>query len=282
VLIDLAGHTADNRLGLFLRKPAARQISWLGYPNTVGVPAIDIRLTDDIADPSPAADARHVERLVRIADGFLAYRPRLETPDVAPGPVLRDEPPRFGCFNNACKLSDRTVELWADLLAAVPDATLLLRAEQFRYDVIRDEFRQRFAARGVDPHRIVFPAFENRLLDALAGHAEIDVALDPTPYGGTTTTCEALWMGVPVVTLAGDRHAARVGASLLTHCGLGDLVAATGADYVRIAGDLVRDRDRLSDLRASLRERLAASPVGDGRRMAAAIEAACLDAVAEA
>ena len=143
-----------------------------------------------------------------------------------------------------------------------------------RHPAVRADFLQRFAAAGVDPARIEFPEWRNDLVDAIEDHVTIDIALDPTPYNGTTTTCEALWMGVPVVTLAGDRHSARVGASLLRHAGLGEWVAKTPADYVAIAVALAADRDRLGALRGSLRQRLAASPVCDANRLARAIEAA--------
>jgi len=274
VLIDLAGHTADNSLKLFLARPARAQMSWLGYPNTTGLAAIGWRLTDSVADPAPAADALHVERLLRIDDGFLAYRPQRPVDEPGPGPSMRGEKLRFGCFNNANKITAGTIALWAEILARVPQAQLALRTMQYRHPAVRADFLQRFAAAGVDPARIEFPEWRNDLVDAIEDHVTIDIALDPTPYNGTTTTCEALWMGVPVVTLAGDRHSARVGASLLHHAGLGEWVAKTPADYVAIAVALAADRDRLSGLRGSLRQRLAASPVCDARRLARAIEVA--------
>jgi predicted O-linked N-acetylglucosamine transferase (SPINDLY family) len=280
VLVDLAGHTGDSRLTLFLARPAPVQASWLGYPNTTGLAAIGMRFSDAIADPAPGSDALYVERLIRFGDGFLAYRPQQSVGDPRPGPALRGEALRFGCFNNANKISPSTIALWARILARLPEARLALRTEQFRHEAVCADFRRRFAASGVDPARIEFPDWQNDLGDALEGHETIDIALDPTPYNGTTTTCEALWMGVPVVTLAGDRHSARVGASLLFHAGLGEWVARTPEDYVRIALDLAGDRARLAALRGTLRGRLAASPVGDAVRLARAIEAACRAAVA--
>ena len=278
VLFDLAGHTADNRLKLFLARPARVQASWLGYPNTTGLDAIGLRLTDAIADPGAGADARHVEKLLRIDDGFLAYRPQRAVDAPGPGPSMRGEALRFGCFNNANKLTPSTIALWAEILGRVPDARLALRTGQFRHEIVREDFRQRFARAGVDPARIEFPEWQNDLADAIEGHVQIDIALDPTPYDGTTTTCEALWMGVPVVTLAGDRHSARVGASLLHHAGLGEWVANDPADYVAIAVALANDRDRLAGLRGTLRGRFAASPVCDANRLARAIETLCAEA----
>ncbi len=280
VLFDLAGHTADNSLKLFLARPAPVQMSWLGYPNTTGLDAIGRRLTDAIADPAPTADALHVERLLRIDDGFLAYRPQRPVGEPGAGPAMRGEALRFGCFNNANKITAATIALWAEILARVPQAQLALRTMQYRHPAVRADFLKRFAAAGVDPARIEFPEWRNDLVDAIEDHVAIDIALDPTPYNGTTTTCEALWMGVPVVTLAGDRHSARVGASLLHHAGLGEWVARTPAAYVATAVALAGDRDRLSGLRGSLRRRLAASPVCDANRLARAIEAACRTVVA--
>jgi protein O-GlcNAc transferase len=274
LLVDLGGHTGDNRLGLFRRRPAALQASWLGYPNTTALDTIDLRLTDAIADPSPAADALHTERLLRIENGFLAYRMAAALPPPRADRATGGAPVRFGCFNNANKISPTTIALWAQILDAVPGATLALRTEHFRHESVRTAFGRRFAAAGTDPARIRFLTWQNDIEAALAGHAEIDIALDPTPYNGTTTTCEALAMGVPVVALAGDRHAARVGASLLTLTGLRELVATTPADYVRIAIALAGDRTRLSNYRAGLRAQLSASPLCDGRRLAVAIETA--------
>jgi protein O-GlcNAc transferase len=278
VLFDLAGHTADNRLKLFLARAAPVQASWLGYPNTTGLDAIGLRLTDAIADPVGTADALNVEELSRIADGFLAYQPQRAVDAPGPGPTMRGEKLRFGCFNNANKIGPGTIALWAEILARLPEAQLALRTMQYRHPAVRDDFLRRFAAAGVDPARIEFPEWQNDLADALEGHVQIDIALDPTPYNGTTTTCEALWMGVPVVTLAGDRHSARVGASLLRHAGLGDWVANDPAEYVAIAVALANDRARLASLRGSLRARFAASPVCDANRLARAIERLCAGA----
>ncbi len=280
VLVDLAGHTADNSLKLFLARPAPVQMSWLGYPNTTGLDAIGSRITDAIADPATGADALHIERLLRIEDGFLAYCPQRSVGGPGPGPAMRGEALRFGCFNNANKIAASTIALWAEILARVPQAQLALRTMQYRHPTVRADFLKRFADAGVDPARIEFPEWQNDLADAIEDHVAIDIALDPTPYNGTTTTCEALWMGVPVVTLAGDRHSARVGASLLRHAGLGEWVATSPAEYVATAVALAGDRERLAGLRGTLRGRFSAAPVCDASRLARAIEAACRAAVA--
>ncbi|MEX0808673.1 MAG: tetratricopeptide repeat protein [Dongiaceae bacterium] len=280
VLVDLAGHTANGRLGMFARRAAPVQMSWLGYPNMTGLPTMDYRLTDELADPLGAgAEALANEELIRIEGGFLAYRPSPAMPAIASGPAARGEPPRFGCFNNAFKLTAPTFALWRALLDQVPDSRLVLRASALRDADSLSALRRDLAAAGCDAERVEFPAYAPTLVEGLAGYADIDVALDPTPYNGTTTTCDALWMGVPVVTLTGDRHAARVGASLLHHAGLPELIAETPARYVEIAAALATDRPRLAALRQSLRPQVASSPLGDARRLAAAFERAFARAV---
>ncbi|MDZ4735737.1 MAG: tetratricopeptide repeat protein [Rhodospirillaceae bacterium] len=271
VLIDLAGHTANGRLSLFARRAAPVQMSWLGYPNTTALPTMDYRLTDAIADP-PGSELLMTERPIRIEGGFLAYRPAPGMPAIAEGPASRGAPPRFGCFNNAFKLTASTFALWATLLDRVPESRLVLRASSLRDPESLAALRRDLAAAGIDAERVEFPAYAPTMVEGLAGYADIDVALDPTPYNGTTTSCEALWMGVPVVTLAGDRHAARVGASLLHHAGLPELIADTPSRYVEIAAGLATDPARLAGLRATLRPQLASSPLGDARRLAAAFE----------
>jgi protein O-GlcNAc transferase len=282
LLVDLAGHSANTRLALFARRIAPVQMTWLGYPNTTALPAMDHRITDAIADPPGNADKLYTERLIRIEGGFLAYRPAGDLPPVAGGPAARGGPIRFGCFNNALKLTGRTLELWASILARMPEARLVLRASALRDPGALAALRADLGRAGIDPLRVDFPDYAPTAAAGLEGYADIDVALDPTPYNGTTTTCEALWMGVPVVALAGDCHAARVGASLLHHAGLPELVADTPAQYAEIALELAADRQRLADLRRGLREHVAGSPLGDGRRLAASFERAFEDALAKA
>lgn len=269
LLVDLAGHTAYNRLGVFARRPAPLQATWLGYPNTTGLAAIDFRVSDAIADPPGMGDGDHAERLVRLARPFLCYEP----PDTRPAP-RGPGPLTFGSFNALAKLSPATVAAWAAILAELPGATLLLKGPGLADAAQARWWLDRFAAAVVGPDRV-------RLVDrvpGMAGHlalyGEVDVALDPFPYNGTTTTLEALAMGVPVVTLAGDRHAARVGAAILHPLGLGDLVAPDVAGYVARAVALAGDHDRRRLLRAALPGRLRASPLCDAADFVAAMEAA--------
>ncbi|MBV9970968.1 MAG: tetratricopeptide repeat protein [Xanthobacteraceae bacterium] len=273
ILVDLAGHTAKNRLPVFAAKPAPVQVTWLGYPNTTGLCAIDYRLVDAVTDPDARDEALATETLVRLPGGFLGYGPPGNAPEPSVPPCLSSGTVTFGSFNNPSKLSAGTLEAWARLLTRLPAARLLLKGKPFACAVTRASFVERLRRRGVAKEQIELAPW---LPDEthLARYDQVDIALDPFPYNGTTTTCEALWMGVPVVTLRGDRHAARVGASLLTQIGLSDLIADTVVEYVELAAGLADDPVRLTDLRRSLRPRMAASPLCDAPAFARKIEAA--------
>lgn len=272
ILVDLAGHTAGARPRLFARKLAPVQAAWLGYPNTTGIDAIDYRLTDAVADPEGSTEAFHVERLLRLPRGFLSYRPPAEAPEVSEPPHLGVGHVTFGCMNNLAKLTPEMIALWARLLAASPGARLSLKSFGFAAESARRSILRQFAERGVGAERLSLSGPEDLEVAHLGKYAEIDVALDVFPYNGVTTTCEALWMGVPVVTLAGRTHVSRVGASILHGAGLADLVAASPEDYLRIALALAGDVDRLATLRRSMRERLKASPLLDAQNFARSIE----------
>jgi predicted O-linked N-acetylglucosamine transferase (SPINDLY family) len=274
ILVDLAGHTAGNRIALFARRPAPVQVAWIGYPGTTGLAAIGHRLTDAVADPPGAADAQSAERLVRLPEGFLCYRPPDAAPPPAPRPAAAGAPPVFGSFNALAKTSARMVATWARILEAVPGSRLMLKHAAFADPGVQALYRTWFARHGVAAARLLLEGRTASLEAHLARYAEIDVALDPFPYAGTTTTCDALHQGVPVVTLEGDRHVARVGASLLRQAGLGELVAADTDAYVRIAVALARDPARLAALSAGLRPRLARTSLLDARRFVPQAEAA--------
>ena len=273
ILVDLAGHTAGNRLPVFARKPAPVQVTWLGYPNTTGLAAIDYRLVDAVTDPEGEADAFASETLVRLPEGFLCYGARDDAPAPATAPCVATGFVTFGSFNNPAKLSGATLDVWAQLLARLPTARLLLKGKPFAEAATRAIYLDRLVARGVAADRIELVGWLPER-EHLALHDRVDIALDPFPYNGTTTTCEALWMGVPVVTLRGDRHAGRVGASLLTQVELSDLVADSTEAYVEIATALAGDPVRLADLRHTLRPRMAASPLCDASAFARKVEAA--------
>ena len=274
ILVDLAGHTAHNRLTVFARKPAPVQVTWLGYPNTTGLKAIDYRLVDAVTDPEEEADAWASETLIRLADGFLCYGAPHDAPEPAAPPCLATGTVTFGSFNNPSKLSAATLDTWAMLLARLPDARLLLKGGWFADPATCELFRNRLGSRGIVAERIELVPMLADTAAHLGLYNRIDIALDPFPYNGTTTTCEASWMGVPVITLRGDRHAGRVGASLLTQLGLTELIAGSVEEYVEIAAALAVDQARLGELRRSLRPRLATSSLCDAAAFARKIESA--------
>ena len=272
VLIDLAGHSAGNRLGVFARRPAPIQMTWLGCPGTTGLAAMDYRLTDALADP-PAWAAEHwSERLIRLPYGFLCYAPPGQGTAVTDPPVVASGQVTFGSFNFMGKLNDRLITVWGEILEQVAGSRLILKCGPLRDPIVAAALGRRFAARGLDPQRLVLWGRHLSIQEHLAAYAQIDIGLDTFPYNGTTTTCEALWMGVPVITLAGGRHASRVGVSLMTRLGLDQLVATTEADYVRRAVELAYDPERLGGLRATIRPRMQRSAVCDGSAFARAFE----------
>ncbi len=273
VLVELAGHTAGNRLAALGHRMAPVQATWLGYPNTTGVPAIDLRLVDAVTDPPDRADALASERLARVDGCFLCWR----APDGLGLAAARPDgaPVAFGSANNFLKVGPRTIALWARVLAATPGSRLVLKSGAlFEGPETRAAVAERFAAHGIDAGRLEFRGRAPTRDGHLAFYDAVDIALDPLNYNGTTTTCEALWMGVPVVALAGDRHAARVGASLLAAAGLPDLVAADPDGYVALAQALAGDPARRAELRRTLRSRLSDSALCDAASFAGRWEAA--------
>ena len=279
ILVDLAGHTAGNRLLVLARRPAPVQVSYLGYPHSTGLAAVDYHLTDDVADPE-GADALYTERLWRLESGFFCYWPPEQAPPVGPLPADGQAALTFGSLNTLSKLNDAVVGLWARVLAAVPHSRLLIYRDALG-ESARVRLRGRFAEQGIGPDRLIFLS-EAPAGGHLAVYGLIDIALDTFPWNGHTTSCEALWMGVPVVTLYGEAHAGRMCASLLTRLGLGDLVAGSEQAYVDIAAALAADRDRLRGLRGTLRQRMLDSPVCDGEAFTRGLERAYLSMWEEA
>lgn len=276
ILVDLNGHSADNRLPLFFMKPAPVQATWLGYLGTTGVPTIDYRITDVYTDP-PGEDSVGVETLWRLPQTQWCYRPYDETPEVGPLPAAAAGAATFVCLNHAAKISRAALALWARILAAVPGSRLMLLGTPYAKQ--RASVVEFFAARGIAAGRIEQVA-QAPIAEYLARFNRSDIALDSLPCAGGTTTCDALWMGVPVVTLVGDRPFSKSGASLLRHAGLADLIARTPDEYFRAAVELASDRARLAALRGALRDRLRASPLLDAAGFARAVEDA-LDAMWE-
>jgi predicted O-linked N-acetylglucosamine transferase (SPINDLY family) len=246
-------------------------MTWLGYPNTTGLAAIDYRLVDAITDPVGEADGWATEQLIRLPDGFLCLSRPIDAPPVAAPPVLGRGRITFGSFNKLAKISDQVIELWSEILHRVPGSALLMKDRGFDYAAAQRRFLAAFQRHGIGPDRLAFLGTTEKT--SLHYYDLVDVALDSFPYNGTITSCEALWMGVPVVTLLGDRHAARVGASLLTHAGFSEWIAPNPAAYAAIAVDLASDPRTLADCRARQRGRLAAARLCDGPRFMRGLEA---------
>jgi predicted O-linked N-acetylglucosamine transferase (SPINDLY family) len=270
ILMDLAGHTSGERLLLFARKPAPLQVTLFGYPDTTGLAAMNYRITDALADPPGISDRFHSETLVCLPETAWCYQANEEV-DVGPLPFLGASHITFGSLNQFAKITSEVMALWSQILFAVPDSRLLLLLQAD--DAGRKRVQQAFASLGIADHRLEFVPKAPRL-QYLGNYQRIDICLDPFPYNGAVTTCDALWMGVPVVTLAGDRYVSRQGVCLLTNLGLPELIALTPDAYVRIAIDLAQDRERLRDLRTGLRQQLIASPISDCRRYMRNLEAA--------
>jgi protein O-GlcNAc transferase len=270
ILIDLTMHMALNRLRLFSIKPAPVQITWLAYCSSTGLDAMDYRISDRFLDSPGMDDAIYSETTIRLAETYWCYQPSIPPLEIGALPALDHKQITFGCLNNFAKVSEPTLDAWIRLLLAVPNSRLLLHAPPGNH---RTTFTEKFRRAGIHADRIHFAG------KAPAGsyfrlYHQIDIALDPFPYGGGTTTCDALWMGVPVITLAGKTAVGRGGVSILTHLNLPELIADTREQYVQIATQLANDLPRLSDLRATLRQRMEKSVLMDATRFTRNMEAA--------
>ena len=276
ILIDLSGHTGGNRMGLFGRRPAPVQATWLGYSGTTGLATIDHIIADASVIP-PGDETNFSEVPIRLPDAYLCYAPPTFsgfTATVAPPPALANGYVTFGSYNKLDKMSDATVACWARVLHAVPRSKLLLKSATFTKAEVCRVTEARFAAHGIAADRLVLKPQNSSYLLHFQSYSEVDICLDPFPYNGTTTTCDAFWMGVPMVTLVGDRFISRVGSSLLRAVGLGDLVADDVEAYVAIASRLAADLPRLKTIRSTLRDDLVSGPLGDAPRFARNFEAA--------
>jgi protein O-GlcNAc transferase len=269
VLVDLAAHTGRNRLTVFARKPAPVQITYLAYCSTTGVDAIDYRLTDRYLDP-PGAPDDYTERSLHLPHCYWCYSAPSSPGPATPIAERSPGPPTFGCLNNFAKITDFTLELWIRLLRRVPEARLLIYA---RGAAQRDRVQRALRGAGLPEARAAFVGYQP-LTAYLETYRLIDVALDPHPYGGGTTTCDALWMGVPVVSLAGRTAVSRAGSTLLSNVGLEHLIAHSEEQYVELAAGLIREPDELAAMRRELRPRMESSPVMDSGQFARDVEAA--------
>ncbi|MGC4030193.1 MAG: tetratricopeptide repeat protein [Tepidisphaeraceae bacterium] len=273
ILVDLAGHTGNNALTVFARRPAPVQVNMIGFPSTTGLASMDYRISDALCDPPGESDAFSTERIVRLPKTFWAYLPPATAPDVGELPAAANGFVTFSSVNNFTKITPHVLTAWSKILAGVPGSRLVFQATAVQSRQVRDAVHRVFDAAGVDRDRLEFRAWTD-----LAGYLGLlnqsDLTLDPFPFNGGTTTCHSLWMGAPVLTLAGDRHAARMGLSILTNAGLSEFIATDADDYVRRGIALATDTPRLAAVRASLRDRLSQSPLLDGKRFTADLEAA--------
>jgi protein O-GlcNAc transferase len=273
ILVDLGGRTSGNRLGIFESRPAPVQATYLGYPSTTGCSFMDYRLVDEVTDP-PGSSAFTSETLVRLPVPFLTYAPYHAFPDVVPPPLCTDGSVTFGSFNHSSKISEPCIDVWGRLLSEVPDSRLFLKARAFSDEAVCDYFREQFSIRGIEGARLVFSGLLKNPREHLASYGHIDISLDTFPYNGTTTTCESLWMGVPVVSLTGTLHAGRVGRSILTSVGLSRFAVDSADAYIALAKGLAVNRDGLSELRRVLRSATAKSRLCDRKQFTRNLELA--------
>lgn len=272
ILVDLSGHTSGYRLLVLARKPAPVQVTYLGYPTTTGLTSIDYRITDGYVDPQEGEPISS-ETLLKMPNSYFCYQVYDQTPPVNPFPAVNKGYITFGSFNNYAKLNSKLFELWAQVLRVVTDSKLLVKAKSFHDPNIQQDFQKQFARLGVEAERLIILNLAPSTYSHLEIYHQIDIGLDSYPYNGATTTCQALWMGVPVVTLVGERHASRMGLSILSAAGLTELIAYTPEEYVEICVKLANGPDYLQQLRARLRTQMQDSPLMDGKQFTQHLEA---------
>jgi len=274
ILIDLAGHTGGvNRILLFARKPAPIQISWIGYLTTTGLSTIDYRITDMYADPPGTTEQFYTEKLIRLPESFLCYSPIRNSPEIAKLPALTTGHITLGSFNNFVKVTPMIIKLWSRILKTLPNSRLIMKTGGFYDRSTRAYTMNMFIQEGVKSERIdlLSPDPSPKHLES---YNLIDMGLDTFPFNGGATTCEAMWMGVPVITLAGTAYHSRVGVSLLSNVGLPELIASTPEEYFAKAVDLARDPEKLQSLRNSLRDMMSRSPLTDPKKFTLHLEEA--------
>jgi len=268
ILIDLAGHTKGNRLNVFIKKPAPIQITYLGYPSTTGLPSMDYRLVDENTDPSESENFA-TEKLLRIPDCFLCYS---NSTECKPEPTKHHDSVVFGSFNNLPKINTQVIATWAEILNQVAGSKLFLKSRSFSDNNVCEDYLSMFEQHGITRSRITMIGLIENDLEHMRCYNNIDIALDTFPYNGTTTTCEALWMGVPVICFSGDRHASRVSSSLLHASDLSELVAKDRNEYIEKATALAKDTERLQHYKTTIRNQMLHSPLCDAKNFARKIE----------
>lgn len=262
ILIDLAGHTAGNRLKIFSMKPAPIQVSYLGYINTTGLREIDYRFCDAFVNPSETQDY-YTEKLVYLPGSFTCYEPIDPSPAVNETPALANGYITFGCFNNTNKLTPGTIKVWSSLLKDIPASKLLLKSSHLNDQKTIERFKVQFLEQGVDEKQLLFEG-SSEIYDYMATYNKIDIALDPFPHNGGTTSHDVLWMGVPLIALEGDRYVSRFGVSILNNLGYPEWIASDEKEYINKAKGLASDIMLLNTIRLGLREKIKTSPLCDG------------------
>jgi predicted O-linked N-acetylglucosamine transferase (SPINDLY family) len=268
------GYTSYNKIKVLAQKPAPIQCEWLGYPNTTGLDAMDYWICDEITNPPGLTDAYYSESLLRLPDCFICFQPPAHTPEPETPPCLTNGYVTFGSFNNYAKVSESLLELWAEILKAVPESHLLLKSACLGNPAQKQQLTTFFKSRNIEAQRIELEGYEPSRGGHLEQYFNMDIALDTFPYNGTTTTCEALWMGVPAITLSGNSHRTRVGKTLLENAGLGELVADSKDNYLKLAVELANNPVRISQYCTTLRATLADSNITDSFQFTRSLEAA--------
>lgn len=271
IMVDLAGHTANNSLLSFANKPAPVQITYLGYPNTTGLKAVQYRITDNIVDPE-GQDEYYSEKLCRLPGCFLTYKPDENSPEVSEPPVCKNAYITFGSFNNLAKINDSVIETWCNLLKKLPNSRFLIKNPSLTDLKTRETYYKKFSHFGIEDERINLIGHTPTRYEHLSLYSDIDISLDTYPYNGTTTTCEALWMGVPVITLCGVHHAARVGASLLTAANKIEWIAYSEEEYVEKAIKQAENIETLKSTRLKQRDHIKSSPLLNSKAFVVALE----------
>lgn len=263
ILVDLAGHTKNNSILVLARKPAPIQVTYLGYPDTTGLEQIDYRITDVLADP-PSLNKYYSEELVYLPDNFICYRPPEFSPPLAPSPHIKNGYITFGSFNMGAKISPMLIIIWAQVLNANENSHLLLKFRGGQHQQVQDYYRNEFSKYGIAPDRIQVHGRKSPI-EHLQMYGKVDIALDTYPYNGTTTTCEAMWMGVPVISLVGEHHSCRVALSIFKSLDMDFFIATTPDEYISKATALAAKPEALAKIRSSMRARMAASTLCDGK-----------------
>jgi len=274
ILVDLSGHTSGNRLGVFRKKPSFKQITWIGYPFTTGLKTIDYKFTDEITDPLGQTEKIHTEKLYRIPECFLCYKNENEIHINQSKPLETNNYVTFGSFNNILKISKKQIDIWIKILKLVPNSHLVLKSKHYSSKTVLENVYKIFKNNDIELTRIKLLPMIPSVHGHLAMYNMIDISLDTSPFNGATTTFESLWMGVPVITLAGNKHLSRVGTTILQNLNLSELIAKDDDDYIHKIVKLCNNVDQLKYYQRNLRDLLKNSALCDGKKFTMKIEEA--------